>query len=64
MIDHKSRKSYSDERKNNWKSLLWALHFCNLRRFVVTNAKIASHCHYLDKPSQQPFQDIARLLQD
>nr|DAG94103.1 MAG TPA: hypothetical protein [Crassvirales sp.] len=38
IIDYKSKKSYSDERINNWKSLLLASHFCNLRRFVVINA--------------------------
>ena len=49
IIDHKSRKSYSNERINNWKSLFGASHFCNFRQFVVT-LQIASHCHYLDKP--------------
>ena len=38
IIDHKNRKSYSDERINNRKSLFWTSHFCNLRRFVVINA--------------------------
>ena len=43
----KDKESYSDERINNWKSLLLASHFYNLRRFVVTNA---TNRHYQDKP--------------
>lgn len=31
IIDYKSKKSYSDERINNWKSLLLASYFCNER---------------------------------
>ncbi|WP_308264037.1 hypothetical protein, partial [Prevotella sp.] len=49
IIDYKSKKSYSDEKINNWKSLLLASHSCNLRRFVAL-PQIASNCHYLDKP--------------
>ena len=54
IIDHKDKESYSDERTNNWKFLFGASHFCDLRRFAVTNA---TNRHYQDKPCGFFFGD-------
>ena len=54
IIDHKDKESYSDERINHWKYSLLASHFCNLRRFAVSNA---TNRHYQDKPCNFFFGD-------
>lgn len=50
IIGDKSKKSYSDERINNWKYLLLASYFCNLRWFVVTDFTNHLSLSLPDKP--------------